>query len=96
MRTAARLLILRAACALGLLLLGAGVAGIFVASQHPAPVKSILGLGFLLSIVASSLLVLLRCPACGQRFTGSQAPGDVAPLPKLFAKCCRHCGHRPT
>ncbi len=96
MRTATRLQVLRVACALGLLLLLAGLAGIVVASQHAAPVKTILGLGFLLTIVASSLLALLRCPACGQRFTGSQAPGDVAPLPNLFAKRCRHCGHLPT
>ncbi|MBL8378368.1 MAG: hypothetical protein JNM79_10905 [Burkholderiales bacterium] len=95
MPVATRLSLLRYGCAFGLMAVAAGMAGILLASQHPGTVKAILGVGFLLTFAASGLLVLVRCPACGQRFTGSQSGGDVAPYPNLFTKSCRHCGHVP-
>lgn len=96
MQVATHLRALRFACIVGLVLIGLGLTGIVTASQHSGIVKSILALGFVLSFAASCLLVYVRCPACGQRFTGSQAGGDIAPLPNPFATRCRYCGHKPS
>lgn len=95
MSTAAILRTLRAGCGIGLCCLFAGFALLASGEPHALTVKGLLGAGFVLTLGTSIALACIRCPVCRQPFCGSQAAGDEAPYPKLWTKCCRHCGNRP-
>jgi hypothetical protein len=84
----------RAAYCTGLAVLALGF-GLLLARAVLGSVNYLLFLGFLLAIASSVMLVRARCPACGQRFTGSPSQGDEAPMRKLFSPVCRYCGHKP-
>jgi hypothetical protein len=83
---------------LGLLVVVAGVAGIFALRPLAAHINMIAALactGFGVMAIASVGRAASRCPQCSKRFCGyfeDEGKGSSS----IFASSCRHCGFRAT